>query len=63
MVKYYNGEMYIIPKKFEEETRADERKKFAMWLDTHGFMRKMDLNISRVDEALYEYGKEHKNAE
>ena len=27
MVKNYNGETYIIPKKFEEEVRKDERKK------------------------------------
>lgn len=25
MVKYYNGEMFVIPKEFEEEVRADER--------------------------------------
>lgn len=41
-----------------EEVRADERRKFAIWLDENGYMRKMDLNISRVDEALYEYEKE-----
>lgn len=29
MVKYYNGEMYTIPKEFEEEVRADERKIIA----------------------------------
>lgn len=27
MVKYYNGEMYTIPKAFEEEVRTDEREK------------------------------------
>lgn len=26
IIKYYNGEMYTIPKEFEAEVRADERK-------------------------------------
>ena len=29
MVKYYNGEMFVIPKEFEEEIRADEKAKIV----------------------------------
>ena len=37
MVKYYNGEMYTIPKEFEEEVRADERTKCKCpyWNEEH----------------------------
>lgn len=45
----------------EDKIREDAIRKFAIWLDTNGYMRKMDLNISRVEEALYEYKKEKKN--
>lgn len=37
MVKYYNGEVFFIPKEFEKEIRADERTKCKCpyWNEEH----------------------------
>ena len=71
MIKYYNGEMYTIPKEFEEEIRADERQKFAEWLSSYphiyiieGYVWKkrvevVECNVT-VEDVLAEYEKEQK---
>lgn len=61
MVKYYDGEMYIIPKKFEEEIRADERKKINFaeqyynhpWLDNHEEEIRAEVRADISKECKY----------
>lgn len=70
MVKYYNGEMYIIPKAFEDEVRADERKKFAEycdsisadaiqkfaeWLEEKGYLTKFVSNLDEDFDEIQTY--------
>lgn len=66
MIKYYNGEMYIIPKEFEEEIRADAIRKFAEWIEQH-FNNDSCLYTNcdgydsfDAEKALAEYEKEQK---
>lgn len=61
MVKYYNGEMYTIPIEFEEETRADERKKVL----NEAISRISDLRDNEYDERdeFHNIGIDHAIAE
>ncbi len=64
MVKYYNGEMYTIPKEFEAEIRADERRKFAEWLEKKDLLTLWhgddDYETLSAEKVLAMYEKEQK---
>lgn len=55
MIKYYNGEMYTIPKEFEEETRADEGRKICQMVkDNNGLIEGKDGMVVTTQED-FEY--------
>lgn len=68
MVKFYNGEMFVIPKEFEEEVRADERNKVATEIlkDIESFCKdntRQSFNWVEIWQGLWKVLKEKYGAE
>lgn len=59
MIKYHNGEMYVIPKEFEKEVRAEEKAKLNQILtDIKSTAEKLIYHPYNEKDEYYNYGVE-----